>query len=89
MFPILPGMEFTWIDPEGTPMRRWKAVMPKEVWQQVVNIRLYGGNPPPDAIPLFSRRKRTKSETPVDQKEINKKRRARRLAQAKAATPTT
>ena len=42
MFPILPGMDFSWVDPEGTPNRRWRAVMSKEVWQQVVNIRLYG-----------------------------------------------
>ena len=46
MFPILPGMDFSWVDPEGTPNRRWRAVMSREVWQQVVNIRLYGSHPP-------------------------------------------
>jgi len=87
MFPILPGMDFTWLDPEGTPNRRWRAVMPKEIFQQVVNIRLYGGHPAPPGTPqLFMPKVRKKAATATDpkpdQKELNKKRRLRRLVAA-------
>ena len=84
-FPILPGMDFQWIDPEGTPNRRWRARMPREVFQQVVNIRLYGSHPPPPGTPqLFLKKERkprstgTREATP----ELNKKRRMRRRAKA-------
>ena len=89
MFPILPGMDFSWVDPEGTPNRRWRAVMPKEVWQQVVNIRLYGGHPPPPGTPqLFSKnvRKPQVAATRETTQELNKKRRMRRRAKAQALT---
>ena len=88
MFPILPGMDFTWLDPEGTPNRRWRAVMPREILQQVVNIKLYGSHPPPPGTPQTFlpkvRKKAAATDPKPDQKEINKKRRLRRLAKAKA-----
>ena len=88
MFPILPGMDFSWVDPEGTPNRRWRAVMSKEVWQQVVNIRLYGGHPPPPGTPqLFMknpRKPRATGTRAVATPELSKKRRMRRRAKAKA-----
>jgi hypothetical protein len=86
-------MDFQWLDPEGTPNRRWRAVMPREVWQQVVNIRLYGSHPPPPGTPqLFLKKPRkTRCDTAVEHsgmKEKNKRRRMRRLAKAKAAKKT-
>ena len=90
MFPILPGMDFSWVDPEGTPNRRWRVVMPKEVWQQVVNIRLYGGHPPPPGTPqLFSkneRKPRVAATRAVVTPELTKKRRMRRRRIAAATT---
>jgi len=84
-FPILPGMDFSWVDSEGTPNRRWRAVMPREVWQQVVNIRLYGGHPPPPGTPqLFMPKVRKKAAATTDpkpdRKDLNNKRRLRRFA---------
>jgi hypothetical protein len=80
MFPILPGMDFTWLDPEGTVNRRWRAVMPKAVFQQVVDLKLFGGNPPPNEPPMFGRRPRQVATKPLDFKAVNKARRKRRLA---------
>jgi|GEM_PF-1501509 len=90
-FPILPGMDFTWVDPEGTPNRRWRAVMSREVWQQVVNIKLYGGHPPPAGTPQLFVKKPRQPQASGNRKatpEINKKRRMRRLAEAKANPAT-
>jgi len=87
MFPILPGMDFSWVDPEGTPNRRWRAVMSREVWQQVVNIRLYGSHPPPPGTPqLFLKKERKPRVTGAQAvtPELSKKRRMRRRAKAKA-----
>ena len=87
MFPILPGMDFSWVDPEGTPNRRWRAVMSREVWQQVVNIRLYGSHPPPPGTPqLFLKKPRKQRATGAQAvtPELTKKRRMRRRAKAKA-----
>ena len=89
MFPILPGMDFSWVDPEGTPNRRWRAVMSREVWQQVVNIRLYGSHPPPPGTPqLFLKKPRKQRATGAQAvtAELTKKRRMRRRAKAKALT---
>ena len=88
-FSLLPGMDFSWVDPEGTPHRRWRVVMPREVFQQVVNIKLYGGHPAPPGTPqhFMPRSRKTAAgatDPKPDQKEINKKRRLRRLAEAKA-----
>ena len=89
-FPLLPGMEFSWIDPVGTPHRRWRVRMSKELFQYVVDLKLFGGNPPPGERLMFGRRKRkTGAEKPMDQKEKNKKRRVRRIAQAKASKKPT
>jgi hypothetical protein len=89
MFPILPGMDFSWVDPEGTPNRRWRAVMSREVWQQVVNIRLYGSHPPPPGTPqLFLKKPRKQRATGAQAvtPELTKKRRMRRR---RIAAPTT
>ena len=91
-FPLLPGMDFSWVDPEGTPHRRWRVVMPKEVFQQVVNIKLYGGHPAPPGTPQYFmpkvRKKAAGTDPKPDQKELNKKRRMRRLLAAKANLTT-
>jgi hypothetical protein len=85
-FPLLPGMEFSWVDPVGTPNRRWRVRMSKELFEYVVNLKLFGGNPPPGERPMFGRRRgKPAAEKPADQKEKNKKRRRRRISQAKAS----
>ena len=88
-FPILPGMDFQWIDPEGTPNRRWRARMTREVFQQVVNIRLYGSHPPPPGTPQLFLKKERKPRVAITREatlELNKKRRMRRR---RIAAPTT
>jgi len=85
-FPILPGMDFQWVDPEGTPNRRWRARMPREVFQQVVNIRLYGSHPPPPGTPQLFLKKERKPRVRDAAPESNKTRRARR---SRAMAPTT
>ena len=88
-FPILPGMDFQWVDPEGTPNRRWRARMPREVFQQVVNIRLYGSHPPPPGTPQLFLKKERKPRVAITREatlELNKKRRMRRR---RIAAPTT
>lgn len=83
-------MEFSWVDPEGTPHRRWRVRMSKELFQHVVNLKLFGGNPPPGERPMFGRKRgKPASEKPVDKKEKIKKRRMRRIARAKASKKTT
>ena len=86
-FPLLPGMEFSWVDPEGTPHRRWRVRMSKALFQHVVDLKLFGGNPPPGERPMFGRKRgKPAAEKPVDPKKKNKKRRMRRRAKAKALT---
>jgi len=86
-FPILPGMDFQWVDPEGTPNRRWRARMPREVFQQVVNIRLYGSHPPPPGTPqLFLKKERKPRVTDPSSPKPNKTRRARRSRSRETTT---
>ena len=63
-FPILPGMDFQWLDPEGTPNRRWRAVMPHDVWQKVVNLRLYGSEVAPPWRPPVLAQKAAQTDGP-------------------------
>lgn len=89
MFPILPGMDFSWVDPEGTPNRRWRAVMPKEVWQQVVNIRLYGSHPPPPGTPQLFLKKERKLRVTSTREAIPELTKKRRMRRRRIAAPTT
>lgn len=85
-------MEFSWVDPEGTPHRRWRVRMSKALFQHVVDLKLFGGNPPPGERPMFGRKRgkpaaeKSAAEKSAEQKEKNKKRRMRRRAQAKSLT---
>lgn len=86
-FPLLPGMQFSWVDPEGTPHRRWRVRMSKALFQHVVDLKLFGGNPPPGERPMFGRKRgKPAAEKPAEQNGKTKTRRARR---SRAKAPTT